>query len=468
MKPPFARRYAFPADDELFGSRALVMGLGLFGGGVAAARFLHSRGASVRVTDLRTAAELASSVAMLRDMPVDLVLGRHRDEDFETADFVVVGPGVPPDSPYLDRAEAAGARLVSEAGLFLARCPARLALVSGSKGKSTTSALIAHVLERAGVPVHLGGNIGRPLLDRVDDLSADDVVVLEISSFQLEQIHGLERRPEVSVLTSLFPVHLDRHGDFGSYARIKREVLEGAATVVLPGDDPLARTFAAGRPGTTVLFGSADRGPADWVVEPGRVRSRRGAVALSLDDTKLLGQHNLRNIAAALAAASALGVDAAVGAEAVRTFEGLPHRLEAVGEVAGVRYLDDSIATTPAALVAALEAVSGPVVLIAGGQDVSGELGDAPQRIAARTRALVAIGSGGERLAEAVARVAPAHPVFRAADMDRAVRTASDLAEEGDLVLLSPGFPSFDAFANFAARGRAFQEAVRALREAWM
>ena len=432
-------RAALPTDDELSGLEVLVCGLGLFGGGAAVVRFLAARGANVTITDLRTADDLAESLAALDGVPFRPVLGEHRARDFQGADLVVVNPAVPLTSPYLAAARAAGVPWTSEVALTFDRLRARLVLVTGSKGKSTTAALLREMVAASGREATLAGNVGHALVETASTLPPEHVVVFEISSFQLEQIAGLPRRPEAAVVTNLFPVHLDRHRTFDAYRAVKRTALAGAGAAVLNAADDEVRAFADGFDGPVEWFD-----PAAPFVPVGELRVR--------------GAHNATNATAAWCAARRLGVEEEVAAGAARGFEGLPHRLRTVHREGGVTWVDDSIATSPRATCAALEAVSaeGPIVLIVGGVETDADLADLPRAAADRARVAITAGETAERLARAL-RGTPGLEVVVTPGLDEAVAAARARARPGDVVLLSPGFPSYDGFRNFTERGERFR-----------
>jgi len=458
MAAPQPLCHTFPSDEDLRGRRVLVMGLGLFGGGAAAVRFLIGRGASVLVTDLRDESELAGTLAGLDDLAFDRVLGQHRERDFRDADLIVVNPGVSPGSPWLQRARQDGVPLSSEVGLCLSRLRAGLVLVTGSKGKSTTTTLIHEMLRVSGRRSVLGGNIGISLLGQVDQLESDDLAVFEISSFQLEQLSGLALSPRVAVITNLFPVHLDRHGSFEAYCAVKRRALEGARAVVLNHGNPHVRRFAAEPIGDISWFSGASRPPHGLYLEERKVVEVDGEPVLSSAELKLPGRHNLENVMAALLAVERLDGDRQAALSAARAFPGVPHRLERIGSRAGVSFFNDSIATAPESTRAALLALEGPVILIAGGHESGCELDDLARLISKRVRLLVTVGQSGPRLAGAVRREAPDFPCRIAATFDEAVALALEHAQPGELVVLSPAFPSYDMFRNFQERGERFRE----------
>ena len=456
-------RFTFPSDEDLRGRRVVVMGLGLFGGGAAVVRFLVGRGSSVLATDLRDQAQLADSLAGLADLEFDTILGQHREEDFRDADLVVVNPGVPSDSRFLQIAHDNGVPLTSEVGLCLSRLRAGLVLVTGSKGKSTTSTLIHEMLRASGRSTVLGGNIGVSLLDQVDRLTRDDLVVFEISSFQLEQLSGLDLAPRVVVVTNLFPVHLDRHGSFEAYCAVKRRALVGAGSLVLNHGNPHVRRLEPDRNRDIGWFSGGERPPSGLYLEDRTIVQVAAGLGLEQPvlagrELKLLGRHNLENVMAALLAVEALGCDRPSALVAARACWGVPHRLERIGSTNGVVLINDSIATAPESTKAALAAVEGPVILIAGGYESGCDLTDLARVIRERVRLLVTVGQSGPRLAAAVLRSAPDLPCQAAESFEQAVAKALENARPGELVLLSPAFPSYDMFLNFRERGERFRE----------
>jgi len=419
-------------------TRVLVMGLGRFGGGVAAARHFARAGAEVLVTDLRRPEELAPSLAAIEPLGVRTRLGAHDPADFAWADTVVVNPAVAFDDPLVRGARARGAAIVTEIGLTLdlLRCP--VVAVSGTKGKSTTTALAAAMLEASGRRAWLGGNIGRPLLNEAASIPADAVAVLELSSFQLAWLEHDRLRPAAAVITNVTGDHFDHHGNFEAYAAAKRRLADAVppgATLVLRDGDAACREFARTARGKVVWFGGAHAPP------------------VPLDRLRLLGEHNRDNAAAAAHAALAAGATVHGCREALAGFTGLPHRLERVLEARGVLFVNDSIATTPEAAAAAVAAFERPIVLLAGGRDKG--LDWRPLLDAARrARAVVAYGETGAAL---VGRLPGAR--FEEA-FDDAVRCALRVAAPGDVVLLSPGFASLDQFPGFDARGERFRALV--------
>jgi UDP-N-acetylmuramoylalanine--D-glutamate ligase len=463
--------YTFPSDAELRGARVLVLGLGLHHGGVAVCRFLHGLGCRVAVTDLRPESQLREALVELGDLRVTTRLGGHDVADLDGVDFVAVNPAVPAESPFLRAAIARGIPFVSEAGLALSRLASPLALITGSKGKTTTASLLHAMAAAHDARALLAGNVGLPLLDRLSETSAAPVV-FEISSFQLDQIRGLPRAPALAAVTNLFPVHLDRHGSFEAYADAKREVLEGAAVAVLNGDDPAFPSFAA-RGSRVVRFTlrpQCDGAHPTYRLDGDRLLAPGGEVLLRRGDLRIPGRHNVANALAAFAAADVLGIPRATAAGAAAAFRGVRHRLETVHVQAGIRFIDDSIATTPEAAIAALEALCETpppepahrnVLWIAGGKESPFALEALAKVAAGRARAVFTIGESGPRLAVALRAADKGCTVFEAETLDRAFRCAVAVAGPGDVVLLAPAFPSFDQFRNFEERGDTFRSLAK-------
>jgi UDP-N-acetylmuramoylalanine--D-glutamate ligase len=444
------------------------MGLGLFSGGVEAARWLAARGARVLVTDLKDAAALAPSVRALEGSGVELRLGSHDPADFDGAEVVVASPAVPMDHPLLRRAEAAGAAVETEVCLFLRACPAPVTAITGSNGKSTTAALAAAMIAASGRTVRLGGNIGRALVNDAASMAPGDAVVLEISSFQLEWTRRAGLRPAVGVVTNVTPNHLDRHGTFEAYLEAKAAVLPAAGegrAAILGADDPGSRGLAGRTVARTIWTGTGEMPAGERVAWRGeglvaRLGGREIPV-LERADVALRGKFNLRNAAAAAAVALLAGAPPGAIREGCRGFRGLPHRLEPCGEVGGVLCVNDSKATTPEAALRALAAFAGrPVVALAGGFDKKVDLGGLADGLAASCRAVVLLGETAPLL-DRLLRERGFADRATAASLDEAVALGLARARPGDVLLLSPGHASYGMFVNYEERGDRFREAVR-------
>ena len=459
--------------EDLAGRRALVLGLAR--SGVALARMLTDAGARVTVYDRRPEAELGEAVRELAGRPVEFALGAPPETGerlVRDAELIFTSPSVSSRFPTteewlreaLRRAEA-GVPVISEVDLFLRLTRARTLGVTGTKGKTTTSALIGAILSVAGIPHVVGGNIGRPLVELVDELSERDWAVVELSELQLPT---LSRGVDIAVYTNILADHLDRHGSVEAYQAVKAQLAELAAPgahVVLNRDDPVSRALGERLPGSVALHwytldGAAGDPSVDAWLEGGWRLVHREAPVITVDLVPLPGRHMLANALAAITASALAGANPAEAFEGIRTFGGVPHRLETVRDVGGVRYVNDSQATIPAAAEAALRAFDSPIVLIAGGRAKGLDYAALADAAAECCRAAVLIGETAGDLAQAMGRRVP---MLRAASMEEAVRRAAELAEPGDVVLLAPAAASFDMFVDYAARGDAFRAAVEAL-----
>jgi UDP-N-acetylmuramoylalanine--D-glutamate ligase len=425
--------------------RVTVAGLGKFGGQVAAAKWLVAQGAKVLVTDRSPSEKLTSSMKELEGLPIEWRLGEHRESDFTLADLIVASPAIPPHNPYLDAARRAGVPITTEIRLFIERCPARRIVgVTGTKGKSTTTTLLGRMLDTK-FRTHVGGNIGRPLLLEIDNIDADDVVVLELSSFMLEYLRDARWSPHVAVMTMLARDHVDWHGSEQAYLDAKKQILRHqthADFAVLPEGMPNTAELTTATRGQVILYHTRGR-PFEL---------------------KVPGAHNQFNCRAAWAAAQVLGVSFDAAQEAVRDFAGLPHRLQLVHDSNGVRWFNDSIATIPEAAIAALESFPPRSVLhIVGGSDKDLPFTALAAALCERAKAVLCIGTTGPRIAELLAD-SPTHhcpPVYRCGDLKTAAAQAKMIATPGDVVLLSTGCASYDQFDNFQHRGETFAELAR-------
>ncbi len=459
--------------DDLRGRRAVVLGLAR--SGIAASRFLADAGAVVAVYDRRPASELADAVSALGARPVRLALGVDPTAAaalLHHADLLVTSPSVSARFPTTDAwlrdalrsAEERGAEVVGEVDLFLRLTRARVLAVTGTKGKTTTASLIDAILRHAGLPSVLGGNIGVPLIERANDLDADDWAVLELSELQLPTV---TRGADVAVYTNIGEDHLDRHGTVEAYRAVKARLAElsaPAGRLVLNHDDEGCRELGERfSPAAVAWYGSErpERGRVEAWIDDGWV-TVAGERLLPAHDVPLPGRHMLSNVLAASLGAHLAGAEPTLIAGAIASFTGVPHRLEPIAELDGIRWVNDSQATIPVAAIAALEAFDAPVVLIAGGKDKGLAYDALADSIAARARAAILI---GETAAELEALIGGRVPVVRAPDMEAAVRAAGGHAQPGDVVLLAPAAASFDMFADYAARGDAFRRAVQSLGE---
>jgi UDP-N-acetylmuramoylalanine--D-glutamate ligase len=450
-----------------------IMGLGFFGGTIGLAKYLVSQGARVTITDLKGAAELHESLAALAGLPVRLVLGRHEEADFTEVDMVFASPAVREDSPYLANARASGVPVDTEMNLFMRLCRGTVIGVTGSNGKTTTTSLIGAILRAANPRTRVGGNIGRSLLPEVAAIEAGDPVVLELSSFQLEDLAEVGRSPRIALLLNLSPNHLDRHGGMERYLAAKKQIFayqEPADTAILNADDPQLQPLAAELP-SQVRFFSLERPVSEGTYLEGErlLIARHGTVceACAVADIPLLGRHNVANVLAAVAAADAWGVPPAVIRQAIRIFAGVEHRLERVRELRGVTFYNDSIATSPAATLAALTAIPQPILLIAGGYDKGLPFQALAEAIVHRVKGVFLIGNTARQIAHAIEAARPPREttprLTLCSDLRVAVHQAYGAAAAGDVVLLSPACASYDQFRHFVERGRLFKQVVAEL-----
>jgi UDP-N-acetylmuramoylalanine--D-glutamate ligase len=435
--------------------KILVMGLGRFGGGVDVVKFACQAQARVIVTDLAKPEALAESIAQLKGLDITYHLGSHDSADFEQADMVVANPAVPLDNKFLQIALKAGRKITSQIELFFELCPAKIIGITGANGKSTTTSLTAHLLRsQFGKKVWLGGNIGNePMLTVVGRIKPDDLVVLELSSFQIEQLAQSGKAPQVALLTNLTPNHLDRYKTFENYCKAKKLIFQHQKP-------------DANQPAVSI-FNDEDEVGSKWYTkyqkDAGRV-----CVKFSADDVPadirgvygLPGTAYLANLAGAIAVAKRFGVTDEQIIGSLPAFKALPHRLQLVGQARGVRWYNDSKATTPDSSIVALEAFGSPII-IAGGYDKHIPFDEFGAKIAQKAKAAILIG----QTAGAIGKIIQAHPqnkaqVRFAKTLEEAVKLANGLAVEGDAVLLSPACASYDMFENYEQRGEQFIDLV--------
>jgi UDP-N-acetylmuramoylalanine--D-glutamate ligase len=448
---------------ELAGKKVLVVGLARTG--IATALFCAGRGARVTATEEHHEPEIAEIAAKLRAAGVDLELGGHRPETFLKQDLIVPSPGVPPSMPALAAARAAGIPVWSEIELAWRFLRGRLICITGSNGKTTTTALIGHILETANLPVQVAGNIGTPLISRVDISSDTSFTVVEASSFQLESIAAF--RPDIAVLLNITPDHLDRHGSFKTYARAKARMFENQRAedaAVINADDAAAAQYAPEGP-RVFWFSRLKQVASGCYVRGNEVVFRCDGAETVLLECKaigLRGTHNVENVLAAAAAARLAGVEPAAIAEGVRTFAGVEHRIEYVATISGVDYFNDSKATNVDATLKALDAFSGNVLVILGGKDKGSDYTILRETLRTRARLVLLIGGAADKIEAELAGIVP---VERSGTLACAVEAAARRAQPGDTVLLAPACASFDQFENYEHRGRVFKQLVHALEK---
>ena len=485
-------------NKEFFaGKTVLVMGLGRFGGGVDVTRFAHGSGANVIVTDLASAQQLSDSIDQLRDLDgIEFHLGSHDPADFEQADIIVANPAVPGDNKFLQIARRAKRFVTSQINIFFELCPAKIIGITGANGKSTTASLTAHLLDSA-VPdnviaskakqsqatqyalrdtqyekVWLSGNIGnQPLLTTIEKIGPNDLVVLELSSFQLEQLAEIQKTPNVALLTNLTPNHLDRHGTFKNYCAAKENIFKFQK----PDDNHPAVS----------IFNAEDKIAAEWF-EKYKNDAGRICIKFSANDVSdelhecfsLPGRANRSNLTAAMAVARLFDITDDDIKNSLPAFKALPHRLELVETINGVSWYNDSKATTPEGAITALDAFDQTTIIIAGGYDKVIPFDKLGEIIAKKAKAAILIGTTAHKIASAInnakmsLRGAQRRSNLKPRDTEielvnslaEAVQLANQLAVSGDIVLLSPACASYDMFENYEQRGLEFCELARLIK----
>ncbi len=438
------------------------------------ARYLADHGARVVLNDSRRPSELIEAREQLAALPVGWVLGGHPVSLLDGADLVCPSGGVPLELPLIAEARRRGIEVSNDSQIFLELAPCPTIGITGSAGKTTTTSLVGRIVQ-AGAGnrrIWVGGNIGNPLIDHVDRMAPEDLAVMELSSFQLDLV---TRSPNVAVLLNLTPNHLDRHGTMEAYTAAKARILDfqdADGIAVLGREDPGAWGLAGRVRGALAAFGITrpdDPEPyLDVHVQDGHIVLQRGrsvTEVMPVAEVELRGEHNLRNVLAACAAAGAAGFAPGAMQAGVRGFRGVPHRLEFVRRRAGADWYNDSIATAPERAMAAIRAFEEPLVLLAGGRDKDLPWEAFAALVAARVDHLVAFGETAEMIAGKVAAAPGRGPetVSVHRTLQEAIAAAAEVASEGDVVLLSPGGTSFDEFEDFAARGVCYKQWVSEL-----
>lgn len=449
--------------NSLKGKTVAVIGLGVSNRPLVEG--LLDAGVPVLLCDKRRREDFNGLIEGLERRGMKAAMGADYLDHLEGADVIFRTPGLRPDVPQIARAVAAGARLTSEMEAFLDLCPCRIIAVTGSDGKTTTTTIIAGLLKAAGYRTFVGGNIGHPLLCQVDDIRPDDMVVLELSSFQLMTVR---QSPSIAVVTNLSPNHLDIHRDMEEYVNAKKNIFayqDGCDRLVLNADNEITAGFAREARGAVILF--SRRGPVEGgVYLRDRTVMCAGRPVLTTGDILLPGLHNLENYMAAIAAVDGLVPDEVIR-EYARTFGGVPHRIELVRELEGARWYNDSIASSPSRTIAGLRSFPQKVILIAGGYDKHIPYEALGPELVEHVKALLLTGDTAEKIKAAVLAApgyqAGAPEVIDCADLKEAVERARALAKPGDVVILSPASASFDRFKNFEERGNVFKELVNAL-----
>ena len=471
--------------DKTFlnGRNVIVMGLGRFGGGVDCAVFAAKSANKVIVTDLADEKKLADSIKPLITIDnIELHLGGHREEDFAEADIIIINPAVSPDNKFLQIAKDNKKLITSQVEIFFQLCSAPIIGITGSNGKSTTAALTAHLLKAGQKKVWLSGNIGnRPLLEILNTITAKDLVVLELSSFQLEQLARVKKSPNISVITNLTPNHLDRHNTMEAYISAKTNILTNqnrSDIAVLGLDNPITRKLANDVPGRLVTFSiqKPPQGcPGTWVND-GNLYINTGQDSIEImprSDIPLRGDHNLLNVLAACAVAYSGDFYTAEIPDVVRNFSGVEHRLEFVRSLNGASWYNDSIATAPERTTAAIQSFKEPLILLLGGRDKNLPWQNLAKLVHHRVDHVVLFGEAANIIKDAIdeppgndqthEKAQRPYSLTCCNQLEEAVKTAAKITCPGDVVLLSPGGTSYDEFKDFEERGKCFKQWVQNL-----
>jgi len=451
--------------QQMKGKEVAVIGIGV--SNLPLIRILAECGAKVTAHDKRTPEQLEEVYQELLELGVTMVLGEHYLDEISPATAMIFKtPGIRYDLPVFMAALERGVTITSEMELFFELCPARMLAVTGSDGKTTTTSLIYDMLCRAGYHCYLGGNIGHPLVAELEEMKESDLVVLELSSFQL---HTMKQSAGISVVTNVTPNHLDWHTDFEEYVDAKKAVFSYQGTdgkVVLNYDNEITRGFAQ-ESQNPVFFSTKELLADGYCLEDGAIVFRQNGetvrTVLDIDTIYIPGMHNVENYMAAIAATDSLIEDSVIR-ETATEFKGVPHRIEFVRELDGVRYYNDSIASSPARTTAGLRSFGDQkVILIAGGYDKKIPFDAFGEVVNNHVKKLVLVGLTSEKIQKAVtdAENYKGLPIFRCETFEEAVRTARQEAETGDVVILSPACASFDMFKNFEVRGNTFKAIVK-------
>jgi len=448
---------------ELNGKRALVVGLGK--SGVASALFMKAHGARVTVSDTKSGDELRNEIPVLLDHGITVETGGHGERTFSNQDLIVVSPGVPGDAAPLAQARSLGETVIGEIELAAQFLPGPIIAITGSNGKTTTTTLAGEIMAAGGFHVLVGGNIGTPAISLAERAKPDTIVVLEVSSFQLETVQTF--RPKVAIILNITPDHLDRHRTFEIYADAKARIFEnqqGTDFAVLNADDPTCVAMGKRTQAQVFWFSrlkEVDRGA--WVRDGNIVfRDPKGqGEMLQVSEIPLKGAHNLENVLAAVCAGVLMGCAPEKIRQAVQNFKAVEHRLEFTATINGVDYYNDSKATNVDATIKALESFPANIHLILGGKDKGSDYTVLNDLIRQRVKRIYTIGAAAAKIESQVKGAEIVH----AETLENAIRKAHSAAKSGDIVLLAPACASFDQFKSYEHRGKVFKEIVRSLAQ---
>lgn len=456
---------------ELKNKKVLVVGLGR--SGAASAIFLQEHGAKVIVSDSKSEAQLQKDVPALLDRGISIETGQHGERTFRDQDLIVVSPGVPSDQPQLQHARSLGIPVIGEVELAFRFLQGKVLAITGSNGKTTTTTLVGEILAKSGKKTLVGGNIGTPVISLASQSTPDSLVVLEISSFQLESIEQF--CPWIATILNITPDHLDRHHTFEAYVEAKARIFEnqqGARAgenqqasdfAVLNADDPTCVGLRDKVKSTLLWFSRKQPVENGAFLKGDQIIFRQNGqeqTVLRRSDMQLKGEHNLENVLAAVAMTMVAGCPPQQVQHAVKEFRAVEHRLELVATINGVTFYNDSKATNVDATVKALESFPGNIHIILGGKDKGSDYSVLNPLLKERVKRVYLIGAASDKIASQVQNAAS---LVRSGTLERAVRQAFETAQSGDVVLLAPACASFDQFENYEHRGRVFKKLVQSL-----
>jgi len=469
--------------DFFKNKKVTVMGLGLIGGGAGTVKFLVKKGAQVLVTDLKTKKELKESLKKIKGLPVKLVLGKHRPQDFIYTDLIIKNPGVPDNSPYLEIARKNSVLIETDVGIFFELCKAPIIGVTGTKGKSTVVSLLYHLLRKKYPKVILAGNIGTSPLQSLKKITKESKVVLELSSWQLEGLKSHKKSPKIAIITNIYRDHLNRYKSFRSYINSKKIIFQFQKPndiLLLNYDNAILRKFYQLAISRVYSFSqkklSKKLSAVCFLKDKKIFFGKEVRPICSLKELKIQGEHNISNALAAISAAKLCKVPSKVIKETLKKFKGIALRQEFIQEIKGVKYFNDTTATIPQATQAAIETLEqkfpeAKIILIAGGEDKNISYENLAKEIKKKVNYLILLsGSASDKIKKELFAIGDLSkkrlklPIFTTNSMERAVEKAKRLAKNGDIVILSPGAASFNLFENEFDRGRQFNVAVKKLK----
>jgi len=448
--------------DRIDGKKVSVFGMAR--SGLAVARLLVKNGAFVFLTDTKEEEELKLETEELRRLNIDFDTGFHSQKALDHKDFIVLSPGISSDIPVLKRAQEVGLPLFSEIEVAFWLCPAQIVGITGSNGKTTTSTLVGEILKQDGRECQVAGNIGTPFSSVVETVSSQGTIVLELSSFQLENIE--EFKPKAAGLLNISPDHLDRYPDLESYSEAKFKIFENQTPedfAILNMDDDYSKKIKDHCKGQIIFFSILKELEQGSFLKDGELLIRldgKTEKILDVSELGIKGLHNLSNAACACAVSSVLGIKKDSIQQALKSFKGVEHRLEQVKIISGVKFINDSKATNVRSVWYALDSVPEPILLIAGGRDKGGDFTQLREMAKEKLKGLILIGEAKEKIDKAIGDLVKS---IKVDNLEEAVKKAYEMASPGDCVLLSPGCASFDMFENYEHRGKVFKSTVRQL-----